>query len=67
MKIGITADCSSGLEYAPFEHNVKITRTTINFDGNILVDGVDVTADQFYEMLETSDIVTLCFNKSLII
>ena len=57
MKIGITADCSSGLEYAPFEHNVKITRTTINFDGNILVDGVDVTADQFYEMLETSDIV----------
>ena len=22
MKIGITADCSSGLEYAPFKHNI---------------------------------------------
>ena len=57
MKIGITADCSSGVEYAPFKHNIKITRTTINFNGNILVDGIDVTADQFYEMLEKSDIV----------
>ena len=22
MKIGITSDCSSGLEYAPFKHNI---------------------------------------------
>ena len=56
-KIGITADCSSGVEYAPFKHNIKITRTTINFNGQILTDGIDVTADQFYEMLENSDIV----------
>ncbi|MBR2891588.1 MAG: DegV family protein [Bacilli bacterium] len=52
MKIGITADCSSGLEYAPFEHNVKITRTTINFKDKTLVDGIDITVDEFYKMLE---------------
>mgnify|MGYP001473032838 CR=1 FL=1 len=57
MKIGITADCSSGLEYFPHKHNVKITRTTINFGDETLVDGIDITADEFYERLEKSDIV----------
>lgn len=57
MKIGITADCSSGLEYFPHKHNVKITRTTINFGEEVLVDGVDITADDFYKKLEKSDIV----------
>lgn len=57
MKIGITADCSSCVEYAPFKHNIKITRTTINFNGKELTDGIDVTADEFYEMLETTDVV----------
>ncbi len=57
MKIGITADCSSGLEYAPFEHKVKITRTTIHFDKEELVDGIDITADEFYEKLKHTDIV----------
>ena len=37
MKIGITADCSSGVEYADFKHNIKITRTTINFKDKTLV------------------------------
>lgn len=57
MKIGITSDCSSGLEYAPFEHKVKITRTTIRFGEEELVDGIDIKADEFYEKLRNSDIV----------
>ncbi len=57
MKIGITSDCSSGLEYAPFEHKIKITRTTIHFGEEELIDGIDITADQFYQRLETSDVV----------
>lgn len=57
MKIGITADCSSGLEYAPFKHNIKITRTTIHFGDKELVDGIDVTADEFYKKLAETDIV----------
>lgn len=57
MKIGITSDCSSGLEYAPFEHNVKITRTTIHFGDMELVDGIDIKADEFYKKLRLTDIV----------
>lgn len=57
MKIGITADCSSCLEYAPFNHNIRITRTTIHFDNETLIDGIDITADQFYLRLESSDII----------
>lgn len=57
MKIGITSDCSSGLEYAPFEHNVKISRTTIHFGEEELVDGIDIKADEFYKRLRASDIV----------
>lgn len=57
MKIGITADCSSGLEYAPFKHNIKITRTTIHFGETELIDGVDITADEFYKKLEATDVV----------
>ncbi|MCI5939316.1 MAG: DegV family protein [Bacilli bacterium] len=57
MKIGITADCSSGIEYAPFKSDVKITRTTIHFGNEELLDGVDITADDFYKKLRNSDIV----------
>ena len=53
MKIGITADCSSGVEYAPFKHNIKITRTTINFSNQTLVDGIDIKDDEFYKLLES--------------
>ena len=56
-KIGITADCSSGLEYAPFEHNIKITRTSIHFGDETLIDGVDITAEEFYERLKSSDTI----------
>ncbi len=57
MKVGITTDCSSCIEYAPFKHNVKVTRTTIHFGEKEFVDGVDINADQFYEKLSNSDIV----------
>lgn len=52
MKIGFTADSSSGLAYAPFDSDVKITKTAIHFGNETLVDGVDITADQFYLRLE---------------
>ncbi len=55
LKIGITADCSSGVEYAPFEHNIKITRTTINFKDKVLIDGIDIKANEFYQLLENTD------------
>lgn len=57
MKIGITADCSSCLDYFPRKHNVKITRTAIHFGNETLIDGIDITADEFYERLKKSDII----------
>ena len=55
MKIRITADCSSGVEYASFKHNIKITRTTISFKDKTLIDGIDVKVDEFYNMLENTE------------
>lgn len=56
-KIGIMADCSSGLDYAPFPHHVKIARMAIHFDNETLIDGVDIKADAFYERLRESDVI----------
>ncbi|WP_025724573.1 DegV family protein [Acholeplasma granularum] len=52
MKIGFTSDSSSGLAYAPFDHHAKITKTTIHFGSETLIDGVDILADEFYLRLE---------------
>lgn len=56
-KIGFTADSSSGLLYAPFKTNAIITKTTIHFGNTEYVDGVDITADEFYLKLEKTNIV----------
>lgn len=56
-KIKITADCSSGLEYAPFSHHIQLTRTCIYFDKEEFVDGIDITADSFYEKLKTTSMI----------
>ena len=57
MKIGITSDSSSSLLYAPFETDVRITRTTIRFGEKQYMDGVDINADSFYDLLEQSDTI----------
>ncbi|MFA6661889.1 MAG: DegV family protein [Bacilli bacterium] len=56
-KIGITADSSSAIEYAPFKNNIKITRTYINFGNQHLLDGEDIKAQAFYKMLEKTDVI----------
>lgn len=57
MKIGFTADSSSGLAYAPFSSKALITKTQIHFGEETLTDGVDITADQFYDKLEASSFI----------
>lgn len=56
-KIGIMADSSSGLAYAPFKHHIKITQTTIHFGDETLVDGKDILADDFYVRLEKDPLI----------
>ena len=57
MKIGITTDCSSAIEYSSFKHNIKVTRTTIHFGDKEYIDGVDLNAEGFYKKLAETDIV----------
>ena len=57
LKIGITADSSSGIEYAPFKTNVKVTRTLITLNGKEYLDGRDINDDQFYKMIQETDSV----------
>ena len=57
MKIGITTDCSSCIEYSQFKHNIKITRNTIYFGEKELIDGIDIKADEFYRYIEEHDII----------
>src|SRR5690554_401298 len=54
-KIGLMADSSSGLLYAPFKHQIKIAKTTILFGDEELLDGVDILADAIYERLEQDE------------
>ena len=57
MKVVITSDSSSSLLYAPFKHHIKITNTTIRFGEEVYMDGVNITADSFYEKLSQANII----------
>lgn len=50
-------DCSSGLDYAPFPHKVKLVRMAIHFGEETYFDGVNITADEFYDRLSKTDVL----------
>ena len=52
IKLGFIADSSSGLADAPFDHHIRVARSTINFKGKVLLDGKDITNDDFFSQLE---------------
>lgn len=56
-KVGIITDSGAGLEYMHFEHNIKIARIPINYGEEVLLDGKDTNAYEFYNMIENSDII----------
>ena len=56
-KVGIITDSGAGLEYMSFEHNIKIARIPINFGEDVLLDGKDTNAYDFYPMIEKSEII----------
>jgi len=51
-KIGLIADSSASLANAPFDHKIKVAKSTIHFKDQILLDGVDITTDEFFKQLE---------------
>lgn len=52
MKIGIMTDVNAGLDYVGYDTGIVCLRSSVNFSGEILVDGIDIKADEFYERLK---------------
>jgi len=56
-KIAITVDVNAGLDYVGYDTKIPCLRSTVNFGEEILVDGIDIKADQFYKrIIETGEI-----------
>ena len=51
MKIGISTDVNAGLDYVSNPYDIKVLRSSVNMEGQIYIDGIDIRADEFYEKL----------------
>lgn len=51
MKIGISTDVNAGLDYVNNPYDIKVLRSSVNMDGQVYVDGIDIRADEFYDKL----------------
>lgn len=48
----IVADTSTGgLDFYPHPHNIKIVRINLLIEDNVYRDGIDITANEFYDLL----------------
>lgn len=48
MKIAIMTDVNAGLDYVNENYGIKVLRSSVNFKNEVLVDGIDIKADEFY-------------------
>lgn len=48
MKIAIMTDVNAGLDYVENNYGITVLRSSVNFQNEILVDGIDIKADEFY-------------------
>ncbi|MBU1145078.1 MAG: DegV family protein [Firmicutes bacterium] len=52
-KLGVLVCTNSALDYIPHKYDIRIIRSTILMGGKEYVDFEELTADKFYEMLES--------------
>jgi DegV family protein with EDD domain len=52
MKIAIMTDVNAGLDYVGYETGIPCLRSTVNFKDEVLVDGIDIKADEFYQRIK---------------
>lgn len=52
MKIGIMTDVNAGLDYINKKTDIICLRSSVNFKNEVLVDGIDIKADEFYERIK---------------
>lgn len=57
MKIAIISDVNAGLDYIGRDPQIPVLRSIINFGDEHLVDGIDITATDFYERLKNDSLV----------
>lgn len=58
MSIRIITDSASDIEQDEYQ-NVQVLPMTISIDEKLYRDGIDITKDEFYHLLETSDTVPI--------
>ncbi len=51
MKIGISTDVNAGLDYVNNPYDIKVLRSSVNMEGQVYIDGIDIRADEFYDKL----------------
>ena len=52
MKIAIMTDVNAGLDYIGYDSGIACLRSSVNFPNEVLVDGIDIRADEFYERIK---------------
>lgn len=58
MSIRIITDSASDIEQGEYQ-NVQVLPMTISIDEKLYRDGIDITKDEFYHLLETSDTIPI--------
>lgn len=52
MKIAIMTDVNAGLDYIGYDSGITCLRSSVNFPNEVLVDGIDIKADEFYARIK---------------
>mgnify|MGYP004670047633 CR=1 FL=1 len=51
-KIAIISDVNAGLDYLGKDTHIPVLRSVINFGEDHYIDGIEIKADEFYEMVQ---------------
>lgn len=51
MKIAIMTDVNAGLDYVDNNYGITVLRSSVNFKNEVLVDSIDIKADEFYRRI----------------
>ncbi len=52
MKIAIMTDVNAGLDYLGYDSQITCLRSSVNFPNEVLIDGIDIKADEFYSRIK---------------
>lgn len=56
-KIAIISDVNAGLDYIGYDSKIPVLRSIINFGDEHLIDGKEITANEFYDRLKNNSLI----------